>query len=125
MSAPREIRRSTYPLDALRQLVRNAVIHRTYEGTNAPVRVLWLEDRIEIISPGGPFGAVTAENFGLPGVVDYRNPFLAEAMRVLGLVQRFGSGIQAAKCALLENGNPELEFQLKSNWVHCTARARS
>ena len=125
MSAPLEIRRSTYPLDALRQLVRNAVMHRTYEGTNAPIRVLWLEDRIEIISPGGPYGAVTAEDFGLPGVVDYRNPFLAEAMRVLGLVQRFGLGIQAAKSALLENGNPELEFQLKSNWVHCTVRARS
>lgn len=125
MSAPLEIRRSTYPLDALRQLVRNAVMHRTYEGTNAPVRVLWLEDRIEIISPGGPYGAVTVEDFGLPGIVDYRNPFLAEAMRVLGLVQRFGLGIQAAKSALLENGNPELEFQLKSNWVHCTVRARS
>lgn len=125
MSAPQEIRRSTYPLDALQQLVRNAVMHRTYEGTNAPVRVLWLEDRIEIISPGGPYGAVTAEDFGLPGVVDYRNPFLAEAMRVLGLVQRFGIGIQAAKRALLENGNPELEFQLKPNWVHCTLRSQS
>lgn len=125
MSAPREVRSSTYPLDALQQIVRNAVMHRTYEGTNAPVRVLWLEDRIEITSPGGPYGAVTAETFGLSGVVDYRNPFLAEAMRVLGLVQRFGLGIQAAKGALLENGNPELEFQLKSNWVHCIVRARS
>lgn len=125
MSAPMEIRRSTYPLDALRQLVRNAVMHRTYEGTNAPVRVLWLEDRIEIISPGGPYGSVTAEDFGHPGVVDYRNPFLAEAMRVLGLVQGFGAGIQAAKSALLESGNPGLEFQLRSNWVHCTVRARS
>ena len=125
MSAPLEVRCSTYPLDALRPLVRNAVMHRTYEGTNAPVRVLWLEDRIEIISPGGPYGAVTVEDFGLPGVVDYRNPFLAEAMRVLGLVQRFGLGIQAAKGALLENGNPELEFELKPNWVHCTVRAQS
>lgn len=125
MSAPLEIRRSTYPLDALRQLVRNAVMHRTYEGTNAPIRVLWLEDRIEIISPGGPCGAVTAEDFGQPGVVDYRNPVLAEAMRVLGLVRRFGLGIQAAKSALLGNGNPELEFQLNSNWVHCIVRARS
>ncbi len=125
MSAPREIRSSTYPLDALQQLVRNAVMHRNYEGTNAPVRVLWLEDRIEIISPGGPYGSVTYEDFGLPGIVDYRNPFLAEAMRVLGLVQRFGLGIQAAKRALLQNGNPELEFQLKPNWVHCTVRARS
>ena len=124
-SGPREIRRSTFPLEALQQLVRNAVMHRTYEGSNAPVRVLWFNDRIEIVSPGGPYGAVTAEDFGLPGVVDYRNPFLAEAMRVLGLVQRFGLGIQTAKRLLLENGNPELEFQVKPNWVQCSVGARS
>ena len=124
-SGPREIRRSTFPLEALQQLVRNAVMHRTYEGSNAPVRVLWFNDRIEIISPGGPYGAVTAEDFGLPGVVDYRNPFLAEAMRVLGLVQRFGLGIQTAKRLLLENGNPELEFQVKPNWVQCSVGACS
>ena len=100
-------------------------MHRTYEGSNAPVRVLWFNDRIEIISPGGPYGAVTAEDLGLPGVVDYRNPFLAEAMRVLGLVQRFGLGIQTAKRLLLENGNPELEFQVKPNWVQCIVGARS
>ena len=124
-SGPREIRRSTFPLEALQQLVRNAVMHRTYEGSNAPVRVLWFNERIEIISPGGSYGAVTAEDFGLPDVVDYRNPFLAEAMRVLGLVQRFGLGIQTAKRLLLENGNPELEFQVKPNWVQCSVGARS
>ena len=60
-SGPVETRRSTWPLGALQQLVRNAVMHRTYEGTNAPVRVYWFDDRIEIISPGGPYGAVTAD----------------------------------------------------------------
>lgn len=125
MSTAQEIRRSTFPLDALRQLVRNAVMHRTYENTNAPVRVLWLEDRIEISSPGGPYGAVTAQTFGRPGVVDYRNPFLAEAMRVLGLVQRFGLGIQAAQSALRAAGHPELEFRVEPNRVQCTVRTRS
>ena len=124
-STAQEIRRSTFPLGALRQLVRNAVMHRTYEGTNAPVRVLWFNDRIEIISPGGPYGTVTAQTFGHPGVVDYRNPFVAEAMRVLGLVQRFGLGIQTAQSALRAESHPELEFRIESNWVHCTVRTRS
>ena len=35
ISGPTETRRSTYPLGALQQLVRNAVMHRTYDGTNA------------------------------------------------------------------------------------------
>ncbi|MCY3844199.1 MAG: putative DNA binding domain-containing protein, partial [Acidobacteria bacterium] len=74
LSGPVEKRSSTYPLDAVQQIVRNAVMHRTYEGTNAPTHVYWFDDRIEISSPGGPYGAVNAENFGQPGVVDYRNP---------------------------------------------------
>ena len=42
----------------------------------------WYDDRIEINSPGGPYGEVSAENFGQPGFVAYRNPLVAEAMRV-------------------------------------------
>jgi ATP-dependent DNA helicase RecG len=48
-----EERRPDYPIIALQQVIRNAVMHRTYEGTNAPVRVTWFSDRIEILSPGG------------------------------------------------------------------------
>jgi ATP-dependent DNA helicase RecG len=123
-SGPVETRVSTYPLAALQQLVRNAVLHRSYEGTNAPVRVYWFDDRIEIISPGGPFGLVTDENFGQPGVVDYRSPILAEAMRVLGLVQRFGFGIPTARRLLKEQGHPEPELAVDRNWVHWTVRKR-
>ena len=123
-SGPVETRRSTYPFGALQQLVRNAVMHRTYEGTNAPVRVYWFDDRIEIISPGGPYGAVTADAFGRPGVVDYRNPTLAEAMRVLGLVQRYGFGIPAARRELRANGQPEPAFDVGAHSVHCTVWAR-
>jgi ATP-dependent DNA helicase RecG len=117
-----EERRSDYPLAALQQLVRNGVMHRAYEATNAPVRVYWYDDRIEITSPGGPFGTVTAENFGKPGVADYRNPNLAEAMRVLGFVQRFGAGLAIARRALAENGNPPLEIDPQPSHVSVTVR---
>ncbi len=123
ISAPTETRRSTYPLGALQQLVRNAVMHRTYDGTNAPVHVYWFDDRIEINSPGGPYGALTPENFGRPGVIDYRNPTLAEAMRVLGLVQRYGFGIPAARRELRAAGQGGPEFRVDTHWVHCTVRA--
>ena len=123
-SGPRETRRPTFPLAALQQLARNAVMHRTYEGTNAPVRLYWFDDRIEIISPGGPHGAVSAELFGQPGIVDYRNPILAEAMRVLGLVQRYGVGIPTARRELAANGQPEPEFRIEPNWVYCIVRVR-
>jgi ATP-dependent DNA helicase RecG len=123
-AADREVRKTPYPRVALQQLIRNAVMHRTYENTNAPVRVLWFDDHIEIINPGGPFGVVTRENFGSPGITDYRNPNMAGAMKVMGFVQRFGVGIQTARAAMKKNGNPEIEFQIEPMNVLATVRRR-
>ena len=124
ISADRELRSAAYPRVALQQLIRNAVMHRTYESTNAPVRFHWYDDRIEIINPGGPFGIVTQENFGRPGITDYRNPNLADAMKVMGFVQRFGIGIQTARAELKRNGNPDIEFQVEPMNVLATVRRR-
>ncbi len=119
-----ERRVPNYPLAALQQLARNALMHRTYENTNAPVRVTWFNDRIEITNPGGPYGIVNRQNFGKPGYTDYRNPNLAEAMKVLGFVQRFGVGIQTAQKALADNGNPPAEFDPEENLVLVVVRRR-
>ena len=119
-SGPLERRTALYPIDAVQQITRNAIMHRTYEATNAPVRVYWYKDRIEVLSPGGAFGSVTAANFGNPRFADYRNPNLAEAMRVLGYVQRFGIGISIARRLLQESGHPELEFEVIDNHVLAT-----
>jgi len=121
-SSPTEIRHYRYPIAALQQLTRNAVMHRSYEGTNAPIMVYWFDDRIEIINAGGPYGRVTAENFGKPGFADYRNPNIAETMKVLGFVQRLGVGIQMAQADLAENGNPPAEFKIDLTTIICTVR---
>ncbi len=118
----RDQRRSDYPLAALQQLARNAILHRTYEGTSAPVRLTWYSDRVEIYSPGGPYGVVTVENFGRPGVTDYRNPILAEAMGGLGYVQKFGAGLPITRRALEENGNPPAEFTPDPAYVGVVVR---
>ena len=123
-SGPTEVRQPTYPLGALRQLSRNAILHRTYESTNAPVRVTWYKDRIEIISPGGVYGSVTPETFGQPGVADYRNLHLAEAMRNLGYVQKFGMGIALARAELRKNANPDVQFDIKPNFICCILQPR-
>lgn len=124
-SADRERRTWLYPPPALQQLLRNAVMHRSYETTNAPVRVTWFDDRLDITSPGGPYGTVTAENFGQPGVNDYRNPSLAEALRVLGFVQRFGAGISIARRALQDNNSPPPVFEVEPSFVRVTLRPPS
>ena len=120
-----ERQKSTYPIVAIQQIARNAVMHRSYEGNNTPVRVYWYDDRIEIMSPGGVFGTVTADNFGQPGVTAYRNPNLAESMRNLGFVQRYGIGISLAKRLLQEAGHPDIAFNADTNNVLVTIRAIS
>jgi len=121
---PVEIRHPDYPIVALQQLTRNAVLHRTYEGTNAPVRITWFSDRIEIQNPGGPFGQVNRQNFGKPGITDYRNPHLAEAMKNLGYIQRFGIGISLARNELAKNGNVPPEFTIDEMNVLVTLRKK-
>jgi ATP-dependent DNA helicase RecG len=99
---------SEYPLVALRELSMNAVLHRSYEST-APVRLYWLSDRVEIQSPGGLYGEASPENF--PRQNSYRNPVLAEAMKTLGFVNRFGRGVVRAQDALSRNGNAQADFE--------------
>ena len=123
-SGPVEVRGPDYPLVALQQIVRNAILHRSYESTNAPVRLYWFGDRVEIQNPGGPFGLVTRQNFGQPGAYDYRNPNLAAVMKELGYVQRFGFGIATARQELDRNGNPPLEFQVEDSFVAAILRRR-
>ena len=123
-SAPTEMHAAEYPIVALQQIARNAVMHRVYEGTHTPIRFTWFRDRIEIISPGGPYGNVTAGNFGEPGITAYRNPHVAEAMSNLGFVQRFGVGIATARREMEKNGNPPIEFQVNQNFVFAILRKR-
>ena len=117
----REVRRPDYPVDAIRQLVYNAVMHRSYEGTNTPIRVFWFADRIEVASPGGLYGRMTPENFGT-GDTDYRNPLLAEIMANLGYAQRFGLGLALAREAMIGNGNPPPEYRFESSLVVAVLR---
>lgn len=96
-----------YPEWALRELLMNAVMHRNYDS-NAPIHFYAFSDHIEIQNPGGLYGEATPENF--PFRNSYRNPVIAEAMKSLGFVNRFGYGVQRAQALLKQNGNPPAEF---------------
>jgi ATP-dependent DNA helicase RecG len=86
--------------------------------------VTWFEDRVEVQSPGGPYGQVTRATFGAPGVADYRNPTVAEALKALGFVERFGVGIAIARERLAANGNPPPEFTIEDAHVLVTVRRK-
>lgn len=110
-----------YPEWALRELFHNAVIHRDYQS-NTPVRFYWFADRIEIQNPGGLYGEVTPAT--LTRCNSYRNPVLAEAMKSMNYVNRYGYGIQRAQSLLANNGNPEPKFDINDKVFLVTVRRR-
>lgn len=120
-SALRERLVPDYPLVAVRELLLNAIMHRDYQS-HTPVRFYWFSDRIEIQSPGGLYGEVTRQN--LDRTSSYRNPIVAECMKSLGYVNRFGYGIQRAQAVLEHNGNPPPEFQTDDRTFLALVRGR-
>ncbi|MCU0694330.1 MAG: putative DNA binding domain-containing protein [Polyangiaceae bacterium] len=98
-----------YPLEALKELVRNLVQHRQLEATHAPRRIEWYDDRIELSNTGGPFGRASEGEFGTHA--DYRNPSVTRLLVRLGYVQKLGRGVRLARLALQRNGNPPFEAE--------------
>ncbi|MFN0171684.1 MAG: RNA-binding domain-containing protein [Bryobacteraceae bacterium] len=120
-SALEERMRSDYPEVALRELLLNAVMHRSYEST-APIRFYWFSDHIEVQSPGGLYGEASPENF--PNQNAYRNPVLAEALKTLGFVNKFGRGVLRAQDALAKNGSDPADFFFDAGFVRVTIKAQ-
>jgi ATP-dependent DNA helicase RecG len=122
ISALREKTVSNYPEDAVRELALNAILHRDYIS-NTPVKYYWFSDRIEIHNPGGLFGEVTIEQ--LSRRTSYRNPVIAEVLKTMGYVNRYGRGIQRAQDALAANGNPPAEFEADQSAFLAVIRGRT
>ena len=120
-STLRERSETDYPPVAIRELLLNAIMHRSYES-NSPVHFYWYDDRIEIQNPGGLYGMASRENF--PRQTDYRNPVIAEAMATLGYVNAFGRGVIRAQDALHRNGNPVAKFVFEPSHVLATIRRK-
>ena len=110
VTALREETRTDYPKAAIRELVMNAIMHRDYQG-NAPIHFYQYADRLEIVNHGGLYGRARPENF--PNVSDYRNPIIAEAMKVLGYVNCYNRGINMVQDELEANGNGKAEFSFR------------
>ena len=110
-----------YPATAVRELLLNAIMHRDYQS-NTPVRFYWFSDRIEIQSPGGLYGEVTLAT--LTQTNSYRNPVIAECMKSLGYVNRFGYGIQRAQKLLQDNGSAPAEFRIDDKVFLATLRRK-
>ncbi len=109
VSILREKTVTNYPSEALRELLMNACMHRDYQS-NTPIRLYQFDDRIEIMNAGGLYGEARPENF--PNVNAYRNPIIAEAMKIMKYVNMFNRGVSRVQEFLAENGSLPAQFNV-------------
>ena len=107
VSSTREDPFVDYPYWATRELLMNAICHRDY-SSNGPIQFYQYDDRIEIMNHGGLYGRANEQNF--PKVNDYRNIVVAEAMKVLGFVNRHSRGVLRVQKDLKANENGEAVY---------------
>ena len=104
--------RTEYPINAVREAILNALIHRDYsihtEGTS--IQINFFTDRLEIHSPGGLYGRMTVEQLG-KARPDLRNPTLATMAESLNQAENRYSGIPTIRMEMKEYGLPEPEFK--------------
>jgi ATP-dependent DNA helicase RecG len=98
-----------YPLEAVRELVVNAVAHRDYNLQGDNVRLNIFSDRLEVSSPGHLPGPVTLEN--LLDARFSRNAVIAQVLSDLGFVERLGYGLDRVVSVLRENNLPPPRFE--------------
>lgn len=80
-----------FPIDSIRELIANAVSHRSYLDP-ASVQVALYDDRLEITSPGMLIGGLTIEELK-SGYSRPRNRGIVSALAYMKVVERWGSGI--------------------------------
>ena len=108
--------KSEYPIEAIRETILNALIHRDYssytEGT--PIQINIFTDRMEIHSPGGLYGRMTVEDLG-KSRPDLRNPALATMSEFLLKTENRYSGIPTIRREMKAAGLPAPVFVNQRN----------
>ena len=105
--------RMEYPLEALREAIANALIHRDYsvQTENAYISVYMYSDRIEIISPGALYGTNRIEKLGTATTMEVRNTTIVRILEEKGsVIENRHSGIPTMRREMNNYGLPEPEF---------------
>ncbi|HLT86281.1 MAG TPA: RNA-binding domain-containing protein, partial [Sphingobacterium sp.] len=90
---PQRTERFDYPLDAIREIVINMIVHRDYRDSSGSVIKIF-DNRIEFYNPGKLFGGITIDDLVTGNYSSKsRNKLIAKAFKEVGLIERYGSGI--------------------------------
>ena len=112
------VKKEKIPEDAFREAIANALINRDWDSV-ANIQVSFFDDRIEITSPGGLPKGVTIEDYLNKELSIPKNPIIANVFFRLGLIERYGTGVQRI-CALYDNSENKPTFEVSENLIKIT-----
>lgn len=119
---PRREERTEYPMEAIREAVHNALMHRDYFFESSNITVNIFDDRMEISNPGGLVKGLSIEDLGKRSV--RRNRLIADSFQRIGFVEKIGSGINRMKHYCREYGNPQPAIKATDHWFDITFFSR-
>ena len=90
----RRIRKKALPLEAVRESIVNAVVHRDYTLVGTDVEVSMYRDRLEVVSPGRLPNSVTVEKMREGVLRVSRNELVKDVLRDYGYVEHLGMGVR-------------------------------
>lgn len=101
LKLPEKLRNAQkYPLDALRELVLNAVIHRDYLSP-ADIQIKIFDDHISFFNPGKLHPNLSINDLKTNYYPAYaRNKLIAEAFYLTGDIEKYGSGFLRIRKAI-------------------------
>ncbi len=91
-----------YPVEAVRELLVNAVAHRDYNLQGDNIHLYLFADRLEIHSPGGLPGPVNLDN--LLEARFSRNAVVMQVLSDMGFVERLGYGLNRVVTVMRQAG---------------------
>ena len=117
----------TYPHQALREAIVNAVYHRGYEAEYSSSTKVYIRPHcLEIISYPGPHPSLKQEKFTKGSVippVQARNRRIGEFLRQLNLAEARGTGVDTIFRTMEKNDNPTPKFDFDSTYFRVTLPA--
>lgn len=100
-----------YPLEAIREIVINMIVHRDYRAI-ADSTVKIFADRIEFFNPGGlPQGISMGDILSGKIASNPRNKQIASIFKEAGIIEKYGSGIKRVRQTMIRTGAPEPLFE--------------
>ena len=118
---PQNTERWEYPLDAIRELVLNMIVHRDYMSPYDSVIKIF-KDRIQFYNPGALPNSISLQQLLTDDYVSQpHNKQIAEIFKEVGLIEKYGTGIKRVRKEFIKYGLPEPVFQKMPDGMMVTA----